>query len=113
MVTGLPAVSIVTSDRSWVEANFKETQLDHVRPGQRAVVHLDAYPELALKGHVESIGQGTGSEFAVLPAQNANGNWVKVSQRVPMRIAIDSPSSRPLIAGLSADVTIDIRDRPR
>ncbi|WP_336970936.1 HlyD family secretion protein [Sphingobium aromaticiconvertens] len=113
MITGLPAVSVVASERSWVEANFKETQLDHVRPGQPATVHFDAYPELALKGHVESIGQGTGSEFAVLPAQNANGNWVKVSQRVPVRIAIDDRSPRQLIAGLSAEVTIDIRDRPR
>jgi membrane fusion protein (multidrug efflux system) len=112
MILGLPAVSIVGSDRSWIEANFKETQLAGVYPGQPAKVHFDAYPGLELKGHVQSIGQGTGSEFAVLPAQNANGNWVKVSQRVPVRIAIDSKSPRQLIAGLSAEVTIDIRKRP-
>lgn len=106
MVTGLPAVSIVASDRSWVEANFKETDLDRMRPGQRAKVELDAYPDVELDAHVESIGAGTGSQFSVLPAQNATGNWVKVTQRVPVRIAIDQRSPRPLIAGLSADVKV-------
>lgn len=106
MVTGLPAVSIVASDRTWVEANFKETDLDEMRPGQPAKVELDAYPDLELKAHVESIGAGTGSQFSVLPAQNATGNWVKVTQRVPVRIAIDQRSPRPLLAGLSADVRV-------
>jgi len=110
MVTGLPAVSIVANDRSWVEANFKETQLDRIRPGQRADIELDAYSGVTLKGHVASIGGGTGSEFSLLPAQNSNGNWVKVTQRVPVRIAIDEASSRPLIAGLSSDVTIHVGD---
>lgn len=109
MMTGLPAVTIVTSDRSWVEANFKETDLDKMRVGQCAEVGLDAYPGLRLKGHVASIGAGTGSEFSVLPAQNANGNWVKVTQRVPVRIAIDEQSPRALIAGLSSDVEVDLR----
>ncbi|VVT07161.1 Secretion protein HlyD [Sphingomonas sp. EC-HK361] len=110
MVTGLPAVSIVKSDRSWVEANFKETELNNMRVGQPAKVTFDAYKGLKLKGHVQSIGAGTGSEFSVLPAQNATGNWVKVTQRVPVRIAIDEKSPRPLIAGLSADVTVDVRN---
>src|SRR3546814_11444258 len=66
-------------------------------------------PDLQLKGHVQSIGAGTGSEFSVIPAQNANGNWVKVTQRIPVRIAIDSKSSRPLIAGMSAQVKVDVR----
>jgi membrane fusion protein (multidrug efflux system) len=109
MITGLPAVSIVASDRSWVEANFKETDLDHMRVGQPAEVSFDAYPGLTLKGHVQSIGAGTGSEFSVLPAQNATGNWVKVTQRIPVRIAIDQRSPRKLIAGQSADVTVDVR----
>lgn len=109
MITGLPAVSIVASERSWIEANFKETDLDHMYPGQSATVRLDSYPDIKLRGHVDSIGSGTGSEFAVLPAQNANGNWVKVTQRVPVRIAIDDKSQRPLIAGQSARVTVDIR----
>lgn len=109
MVSGLPAVSIVASNRSWVEANFKETDLAKMRVGQPAEVSFDAYPGLHLKGHVASIGAGTGSEFSVLPAQNATGNWVKVTQRVPVRIAIDEASPRQLIAGLSADVRIDVR----
>ncbi|HEU0065925.1 MAG TPA: HlyD family secretion protein [Sphingomonas sp.] len=109
MVTGLPAVSVVANGRSWVEANFKETDLNHMRLGQPAEVRLDAYPGLVLKGHVQSIGAGTGSEFSVLPAQNATGNWVKVTQRVPVRIAIDDKSPRALIAGQSADVTVDVR----
>lgn len=109
MSTGLPALTIVASDRSWVEANFKETDLAHMRLGQRADLSFDAYPDVKLKGHVASLGAGTGSEFSVLPAQNANGNWVKVTQRVPVRIAIDDKSPRPLIAGLSTHVVIDTR----
>lgn len=107
MVSGLPAVTIVANSGTWVEANFKETDLDHMKIGQTATLSFDAYPSLKLKGHVASIGAGTGSEFSVLPAQNANGNWVKVTQRVPVRIAIDDKSSRPLIAGLSTHVRID------
>lgn len=110
LVTGLPVVSIVANNKSWVEANFKETQLDTLRPGQKASVTLDAYSNVKLKGHVASIGGGTGSEFSVLPAQNANGNWVKVTQRVPVRIAIDEPSPRPLIAGLTSAVTVYVDD---
>jgi membrane fusion protein, multidrug efflux system len=107
MTQGLPAVSIVVSDQSWVEANFKETDLKNMHVGQPAELTLDAYPDLKLKGHIASIGAGTGSEFSVLPAQNANGNWVKVTQRVPVRIAIDGKPARPLIAGLSTHVRID------
>ena len=110
MVAGLPAVTIVADSRSWVEANFKETDLARMRVGQTAEIGFDAYPGVKLKGHVASIGAGTGSEFSVLPAQNANGNWVKVTQRVPVRIAIDEKSPRQLIAGLSADVRVDIRN---
>ncbi|MCB2078475.1 MAG: HlyD family secretion protein [Novosphingobium sp.] len=107
MTTGLPALTIVASSRSWVEANFKETELADMRVGQQAELTFDAYPGMKLKGHVASIGAGTGSEFSVLPAQNANGNWVKVTQRVPVRIAIDDKPARQLIAGLSTYVTID------
>ncbi|MEG3122315.1 HlyD family secretion protein [Sphingomonas sp. GB1N7] len=110
MVSGLPAVSIVASNLTWVEANFKETDLDKMRVGQPAEVSFDAYGGLKLKGHVQSIGAGTGSEFSVLPAQNATGNWVKVTQRVPVRIAIDEASPRALIAGLSAKIEVDVRD---
>lgn len=105
---GAPMVSIVRDGGARVEANFKETDLGRIRPGQRAEIRLDAYPGLKLEGHVESIGAGTGSEFSMLPAQNATGNWVKVIQRVPVRLAIDSKSERPLIAGLSSDVTVHV-----
>lgn len=106
MITGLPAVTIVSDQPAWIEANFKETDLNKMRVGQCAVATFDAYPGLRLKGHVQSLGAGTGSEFSVLPAQNANGNWVKVTQRVPVRIAIDGKSPREMIAGLSADVKV-------
>jgi membrane fusion protein, multidrug efflux system len=78
-----------------------------MRTGQRATITFDAYPDLRLTGRVASIGAGTGSEFSVLPAQNANGNWVKVTQRIPVRIAIDGTPNRPLITGLSTHVRID------
>lgn len=113
IVTGLPAVSIVVSAASWVEANFKETDLENMRIGQPATITVDAFGDLELDGHVASIGAGTGSEFSVLPAQNATGNWVKVTQRVPVRIAIDERSPRPLIAGLSAEVRVHFNRPPR
>ena len=106
IVQGLPVVTLVGDGTSYVEANYKETDLADMRVGQRAEITFDAYPDIKLKGHVSSIGAGTGSEFSVLPAQNATGNWVKVTQRVPVRIAIDGKSARPLIAGLSTEVTV-------
>jgi membrane fusion protein (multidrug efflux system) len=113
MVSGLPAVSIVASDRSWIEANVKETELDHMKIGQSVAIHFDAYPDLKAKGRVIGIGAGTGSEFSVLPAQNATGNWVKVTQRIPVRIAIDGKMPRTLIAGMSAEVSIDTASHGR
>jgi membrane fusion protein (multidrug efflux system) len=107
IISGVGAVSVVHSDNAWVEANFKEKQLMDMRPGQPVKVKIDAYPGETFKGHVDSIGAGTGSEFSILPAQNANGNWVKVTQRVPVRIAFDGHPSKPMIAGLSADVTVE------
>ncbi|WP_033074617.1 HlyD family secretion protein [Sphingopyxis sp. MWB1] len=106
MVAGLPAVTLVDTAHPWVEANFKETDLANMRIGQPAEIRFDAYPGLKVKGHVLTIGAGTGSEFSVLPAQNATGNWVKVTQRVPVRIAFDEKPAREMIAGLSADVTV-------
>lgn len=107
MVQGLPGVTIVASSKSWIEANFKETDLAKMRVGQPAEITFDAYPDLKVRGKVSSIGAGTGSEFSVLPAQNANGNWVKVTQRVPIRISITDKPKRAMIAGLSAHVRID------
>ena len=109
VVPGVPVVTIVRSGNAWIEANYKETDLAKMFVGQPAEVHLDAYPDLDIRGHVMSIGAGTGSEFSVLPAQNATGNWVKVTQRVPVRISIEGHPGRPMIAGLSAEVTIDTK----
>lgn len=113
VVTGVPVVTIVRSATTYVEANYKETDLANMYVGQPAEVEIDAYPGMTLHGRVASIGAGTGSQFSVLPAQNASGNWVKVRQRVPVRIAIEGNPGRPLIAGLSANVTVDTRDRPQ
>lgn len=107
ITTGLPALTLVINDRSWVEANFKETDLARMKIGQPATLTFDAYPDVEIRGRVASIGAGTGSEFSVLPAQNATGNWVKVTQRVPVRIAIEGKPARPLLAGLSTHVSID------
>jgi membrane fusion protein (multidrug efflux system) len=106
MVAGLPAVTLVDNAHPWVEANFKETDLAHMCVGQPAEMRFDAYPGLKVRGHVQTIGAGTGSEFSVLPAQNATGNWVKVTQRVPVRIAFDEAPKRAMIAGLSTEVTV-------
>jgi membrane fusion protein (multidrug efflux system) len=107
-VPGIGLLALVGSGDSWVEANFKEKDLARMAPGQRARVEIDAYPGLEIVGRVASIGAGTGSEFAILPAQNANGNWVKVTQRVPVRIRFDRKPGKPMIAGLSATVTVDV-----
>ncbi|NHO65439.1 HlyD family secretion protein [Aestuariicella hydrocarbonica] len=109
LMQGLSAMNIVKADRSWVEANFKETDLENMRIGQPVTIELDTYPGVAFSGQVESIGAGTGSEFSVLPAQNANGNWVKITQRVSVRIAINDASSKLMITGLSAHVRINTR----
>lgn len=107
--TGVPALSLVISDQPWVTANFKETDLAGMRVGQAAELKFDAYPGLKLCGRVLSIGAETGSEASILPAQNANGNWVKVTQRVPVRVAITCRTDRALIAGLSTEVSVDTK----
>jgi membrane fusion protein (multidrug efflux system) len=103
---GLGMLSLVHSQNAWVEANFKEKDVGRMVPGQRAEIVVDAYHGQKFAAHVQSIGAGTGSEFSLLPAQNANGNWVKVTQRVPVRIAFDGTPSRPMIAGLSVTATV-------
>jgi len=110
-VTGIGALSLVHSQTAWVEANFKEKDVGKMVPGQRAKIEVDAYPGQKFDAHVQSIGAGTGSQFSLLPAQNANGNWVKVTQRVPVRIAFDGKTSRPMIAGLSVDATVYFDDQ--
>ncbi len=99
--------TLVESDSAWIEANFKETELTHMSVGQQATVSVDAYPDREFTGIVASIGAGTGSEFALLPAQNATGNWVKVVQRVPVRIEIDKNAGDEIRTGMSAYVSVD------
>ena len=79
------------SDRVWIEANFKETELTHMRPGQTATVEIDTYPDAVLEARVESLSPGTGLTFSLLPAENATGNWVKVVQRLPVRLSLRNP----------------------
>ena len=101
-------LTLVATDDTWIEANFKETDLTHMVEGQPVEVTLDTYPGRTLKGEIGSIGAGTGSEFALLPAQNASGNWVKVVQRVPLRVQLeDGQDLPPLRTGMSAGVEVD------
>jgi membrane fusion protein (multidrug efflux system) len=102
-----PAFSLVASDRPWVEANFKETDLTHMKAGQQATIDVDTYSDHTCTGKVDSIGAATGSEFSVLPPQNATGNWVKVVQRLPVRMLVDCGPGRPLRSGMSATVEVD------
>ena len=105
-----PLFALVTDRRPWLEANFKETELTHVKVGQKAKVVLDMHPDVTWDAVVESISPATGAEFAVLPAQNASGNWVKVVQRLPVRVRlIEQANEPPLRAGMTASVTIDTR----
>ena len=104
----LPNISIVGGGDPWVEANFKETQLAKIRVGQPAEIEIDAIPGRKFKARVASIGAGTGSEFSMLPAQNATGNWVKVTQRVPVRLKFEDKADRPLVSGWSAHVTVRV-----
>ncbi|HYU94751.1 MAG TPA: HlyD family secretion protein [Sphingomicrobium sp.] len=109
-ITGLGMLSLVHSQSAWVEANFKEKDVGRMVRGQRATVEVDAYPGQKFEGEVQSVGAGTGSEFSLLPAQNANGNWVKVTQRVPVRIKFDGNPAKPMIAGLSVTATVYFDD---
>ena len=108
--TAQPLMSIVPTDK-WAIANFKEVQIEHMRVGQTAEIRVDAFPSLRLRGHVESIQTGTGSRFQLLPPENATGNWVKVVQRVPVKIVLDDgQSGRELLAlGMSVHVRVDTR----
>ena len=100
--------ALVAHTRPWVEANFKETELTHVRKGLAATIELDTYPGVVWQAEVDSISPATGAEFALLPPQNASGNWVKVVQRLPVRLRlIPQPGEPPLRAGMTASVKVD------
>ena len=105
-----PLFSLVADRRPWVEANFKETDLTYVTVGQKATVVLDMHPDITWEAEVESISPATGAEFAILPPQNASGNWVKVVQRLPVKLRlIERPGEPPLRAGMTAYVSIDTK----
>ena len=111
---GVPLMSVVTLNDAWVDANFKEGQLARLRIGQPATLEADVYGKhVVFHGKVEGLGAGTGAAFSLLPAQNATGNWIKVVQRVPVRIALDSKevAQNPLRVGLSMNVTVDVADQ--
>lgn len=110
---GKAVIPIILARETWIEANLKETQLTHVRPGQTATIIVDAYPDHEWKAAVTSISPSTGAELSVLPPQNASGNWVKVVQRVPVRLEIDRLTAGPALrAGMTVSVSIDTkRDR--
>jgi len=106
---GNPLFAIVVANTFWVDANFKETELAGVVPGRPATIVVDMYPDHAFHGRVESLAGGTGAAFSLLPPQNANGNWVKVAQRVPVRVSIDDPdAAHPLRVGATATVTVSV-----
>jgi membrane fusion protein, multidrug efflux system len=110
---GVPLMSVVTLDNPWVDANFKEGQLERLRIGQPARLEADVYGKhVVFHGKVEGLGAGTGAAFSLLPAQNATGNWIKVVQRVPVRISLDPKeiAQNPLRVGLSMNVTVDVAD---
>jgi membrane fusion protein, multidrug efflux system len=122
VVTNVPAIApgkylqasvtafyLVATDHVWVDSNPKETQLTYVRPGQPVTISVDTYPDLAWHGVVESISPAAAQEFQLLPAQNTSGNWVKVVQRIPMRVRVDTSDAKlpPLRAGMSVEVDVD------
>src|SRR3954447_6848085 len=108
VTAGAPTFSLLSSRHVWVEANFRETGLNHMRPGQEATIDVDAYPDRKFKAHIVSMSPGTGSDFSLLPPENATGNWVKVVQRLPVRLELDDlDPSRPLFSGISVTARID------
>jgi len=114
VASGVPLMAIVPLDQLWVDANFKESQLESLRIGQPAVLTADIYGHRTeFKGTVAGLGAGTGAAFSLLPAQNATGNWIKIVQRVPVRILLDAQelAAHPLRIGLSMEVSIDVHDQ--
>jgi membrane fusion protein (multidrug efflux system) len=109
---GEPLMADVPTQHLYLIANFKETQLTDVRVGQKATVEADIYPGYVYQGHVDSISMGTGAAFSLLPPENATGNWVKVVQRIPVKIVLEQepPADKPLRLGLSVEVAIDVSD---
>jgi membrane fusion protein (multidrug efflux system) len=109
---GSTVMALVVNGNVWIEANLTETDLTYVRTGQSVTIRIDTYPDVVWQGEVESLSGATGSEFALIPAQNASGNWIKIAQRVPVKITIKPNSQAPeLRTGLSTKVEIDTGHR--
>jgi membrane fusion protein (multidrug efflux system) len=114
LTAGMAVFSIIGTDNVWVDANPKETDLTFVRPGQPVLITVDAFPSRAWRGTVAAISPGTGAQFAILPPQNAAGNWIKIVQRVPLRVEFEPGQDlRRLRSGMSATVEIDTGRRGR
>src|SRR6476646_1426389 len=112
VTAGTPVFAVIDDSAPWVDANPKETDITYLQIGQRATVFVDTFPDTVFSGTVESVSPGTGAQFAILPPQNASGNWVKVVQRVPLRVRLDKdPALSKLRAGMSAYVEIDTGKR--
>jgi membrane fusion protein, multidrug efflux system len=110
LAASTPAFSLVETDQPWIEANFKETELTHMKSGDQATVTVDAFPGVIFKARVASLSPSTGSQFSVLPPQNATGNWVKVVQRLPVRLEVqDDHPGQTLSAGMSVYVDVDTK----
>ncbi|HYZ41899.1 MAG TPA: efflux RND transporter periplasmic adaptor subunit, partial [Stellaceae bacterium] len=106
-------LSMFVPDDIWIWANFKETQLDQMRPAQPVTIDIDAYPERAIRGHVASVQPGSGTAFSLLPAENATGNYVKIVQRVPVKIVLDNPPTDVALGpGMSVEPTVRVDPNP-
>jgi len=106
-------LTMFVPDDIWIWANFKETQLDHMRPGQSVAIGIDAYPERTIGGHLASVQPGSGTAFSLLPAQNATGNWVKIVQRVPVKIVMDNPPTDVALGpGMSVETSVRVNTNP-
>ena len=102
-------LSMFVPDEIWVAANFKETQLDAMRPGQPVTIDIGAYPDRSIRGHIASVQPGSGTAFSLLPPENATGNWVKIVQRVPVKIVIDDPPTDVALGpGMSVETTVRV-----
>jgi membrane fusion protein (multidrug efflux system) len=109
--SGVPLFTVIGDSEYWVDANFKETELRRIQPGQKATVIVDMYRDHEFKGEVQSLSGGSGQAFSLLPAQNATGNWVKVTQRVPVRVKVLDPDDKhPLRIGTTATVRVEAPD---
>ncbi|MFK3972936.1 HlyD family secretion protein [Pseudomonas sp. NPDC087358] len=109
VVPGQPLLAVVPVHQTYVVANYKETQLTHMQPGQPAIIHVDSFPDLPLRGHVASFSPGSGNVFALLPSDNATGNFTKIVQRFAVRIVLDEPQAIQVLPGMSVTTTVDTR----